>query len=91
MLNTIKRVLGLGSDPFVGSISLFPGNRAPENFVVCDGRPMECNKYPELFSVIGFIYGGNTEKFTFAIPKLNPVGDVKYYICYAGTYPRFRD
>jgi len=91
MLNTIKRALGLGSDPILGSISLFPGNRGLEHFFECNGRLLDCGKYTALYSILGHNYGGSPDKFNFGIPKLEPVGNVKYYICYSGTYPRFQD
>ncbi|TXT39009.1 MAG: rhiB [Comamonadaceae bacterium] len=68
---------GFGDLP-VGSVVAFAGSvgapgSAPENFstdpleawgwMVCDGRPLTTQNYPELFAVLGYVYGGSNDQF----------------------------
>lgn len=46
------------SEP-VGSIIAWPNGGAPEGYVYCDGYCAHTNQFPELFSVIGYKYGGS--------------------------------
>jgi len=65
----------------VGSITAFAGEinttKTPENnksqieelgWLVCDGRTLETHNYPELFAVLGYLYGGSDNNFK--IPDL---------------------
>ena len=56
-------------DPYVGEIRLFSGISAPKNWALCDGKLLNIQDYEPLFTVIGFIYGGNNVS-TFALPDL---------------------
>jgi microcystin-dependent protein len=55
-------------DAYIGEIKLFAGNFAPENWAICDGRMLPVNGYEMLYSLIGFTYGRDGEKF--ALPDL---------------------
>ena len=57
------------TDAFIGTIILFAGNFAPEDWAICDGRKLEISKNPALFSIIETAYGGDG-KITFALPDL---------------------
>ncbi|MCT4636696.1 MAG: phage tail protein [Bacteroidales bacterium] len=71
-----------GSAPPVGSITAYAGridDSCPdENFnttpieawgwIVCDGRKLNVIDYPELFAVLGYLYGGSDGEFN--IPDL---------------------
>lgn len=57
-------------DQYIGEIRLFTGNFAPRDWVLCDGQILSIVNYPNLFSIIGFRYGGNGTT-TFAVPNLN--------------------
>ncbi|HJK44583.1 MAG TPA: phage tail protein, partial [Methanocorpusculum sp.] len=51
-----------------GSITSYAGNTVPSGWLLCDGSTLNKNDYPELFSAIGYIYGGSGESFM--IPRL---------------------
>ncbi|MBF0417345.1 MAG: tail fiber protein [Magnetococcales bacterium] len=57
------------SSPYVGSIVLWPMDRAPYGWALCDGAMMNINRHFELFSIIGTRYGGDGRN-TFALPNL---------------------
>lgn len=60
----------------VGTITAFAGINPPSNlYMICDGRTLNVSDNPELFSVIGYTYGGSGD--TFYIPDMRgrmPVG-----------------
>jgi hypothetical protein len=82
----------------VGSIILFPGvaaspNQSPvpnqqnleaQGWMICDGRSLAINIYPQLYNVIGTGYGGHDDCFD--IPDYRtltvkaPTGPPAYYI-----------
>jgi len=56
---------------FAGKIAFSP-SEAPSDYttniealgwMVCDGRACEISKYPELFAVLGYLYGKENDKF----------------------------
>ena len=62
--------------PFIGEIRMFGGNFAPKGWALCDGSLLNTNDNPELFSLLGTIYGGNG-RTTFGLPDLRgriPIG-----------------
>jgi microcystin-dependent protein len=63
-------------ESFIGQITLFAGNFAPQGWALCDGRLLPINQYQALFSILGTMYGGNGTN-NFALPDLRgrvPVG-----------------
>ena len=52
----------------VGTIFPFAGKKAPDTFMICDGRELDTAEYTELFSVIGYTFGGSDT--TFKLPDL---------------------
>ena len=52
----------------IGTILSFAGQTAPHGYLLCDGASYKVADYPDLYEVIGNIYGGNTESFN--IPNL---------------------
>lgn len=51
-------------DPPIGSIMALAGppaglNEAQENWLICDGRQLDRNRFPALFTVIGTTWGGD--------------------------------
>ena len=52
----------------IGTILSFAGQTAPHGYLLCDGASYKVADYPDLYEVIGNIYGGNTENFN--IPNL---------------------
>ncbi|ODN70125.1 tail fiber protein [Methylobrevis pamukkalensis] len=57
------------STPYVGEITAFAGDFAPEGWAICDGQVLSIAQNQTLFSVIGALYGGNGTT-TFALPDL---------------------
>lgn len=47
----------------VASIILSAVNKDDETFMICNGRSLLKSKYPELFSKIGYLYGGSGDNF----------------------------
>jgi len=64
------------SNNFTGEIIASPYARLLSGWALCDGSILQINDYPDLYSVIGNIYGGDGIT-TFALPDLRgrvPVG-----------------
>jgi len=61
---------------YIGSIFLFAGNFAPQNFQYCWGQTLAISQYQALFAILGTTYGGNGTT-NFQLPDLRgrvPVG-----------------
>ena len=56
-------------DPYVGDITIFAGDFAPDGWSICDGQLLSIATHQELFAVIGTTYGGDGQT-TFALPDL---------------------
>ena len=64
------------SDPFVGQITLFPYNFAPNGWAFCAGQLLPIAQNTALFSLLGVQFGGNGTT-NFALPDLRgrvPIG-----------------
>jgi hypothetical protein len=63
-------------EPIIGEIRIWPRQLSvPGNWIICDGRSLDKNDYPELFLAIGYNFGGSGDDFN--IPDLRgrvPVG-----------------
>ena len=71
----------------IGTILLFAGKYAPENFALCDGRQMRISENAALYSILMDHYGGDNKTY-FNLPKLEaPDANMKYIICTNGMYP----
>ncbi len=46
-------------EPYVGEIRMFAGNYAPEGWAFCDGSLLSVRENAALYSLIGFMYGGD--------------------------------
>ena len=53
----------------IGTIQVFAFNTIPDGWLICDGGILSINLFPELYSVIGTVFGGDG-KNNFAIPDL---------------------
>ena len=65
LIETLKRLLApeLQTLP-IGSYINYPTQRViPAGFLIADGRSLKKSEYPELFNVLGYIYGGSGENF----------------------------
>jgi microcystin-dependent protein len=56
-----------GSEPFLGEITLFAGNFAPNGWTFCDGQLLDISLNNSLFSLLGTTYGGDGST-TFGLP-----------------------
>lgn len=54
---------------YVGEVRMFGGSYVPQGWVACEGDVLPVASYLDLFSVIGFTYGGNGTSL-FGVPDL---------------------
>lgn len=54
----------------VATVFYMAVNTAPAGYLICDGRAVERNAYPELFDAIGATYGEGDGSTTFNLPNL---------------------
>ena len=47
----------------IGVVQAFSGTTTPVGYLICDGASYKVADYPDLYTVIGNTYGGNTENF----------------------------
>jgi len=57
------------SNPYIGEITMFADNFAPEGWAFCDGQLLPISEYEALYSVIGTTIGGDGQS-VFALPDL---------------------
>jgi microcystin-dependent protein len=60
---------GVGMDPILGQIILWPVPWVPEGWALCDGSIIQISQNQALYSLIGNHYGGTAGQ-TFALPDL---------------------
>lgn len=58
-----------GIEPYIGEVTMFAGNFAPQGWAFCDGQLLSIASNTALFSILGTTYGGNGFS-TFALPDL---------------------
>ena len=76
-------------ESIIGSIQLFAFEFTPEGWLPCHGQVFNTSVHEQLYSLIGFTYGGEGRSF-YKIPDLrgkSPNEHMQYYICYEGKYP----
>lgn len=56
-------------DAVIGIVMCFTGTYIPRDWLSCDGRSLFINDYPDLFKVLGTLYGGDGIN-TFKLPDL---------------------
>lgn len=64
------------SEPFLGQITLYPYNYAPNNWALCQGQLLPIRQYTALFALLGTNFGGDGIS-TFGLPNLQgamPIG-----------------
>ena len=59
----------IGSDPYLGTVTIFAGNFAPRSWMFCQGQLLSIAEYTALFSLLGTTYGGDGQT-TFGLPDL---------------------
>jgi microcystin-dependent protein len=65
------------SDPFMCQIGMFSFNYPPRGYATCDGQTLPIAQNPQLYSLLGNMYGGNGTT-TFALPDLRGRAGVKF-------------
>lgn len=73
-------------EELIGIVKLFAGNFTPRNYLECDGRLLPIREYQALFALLADTYGGDRQT-TFALPKLDRIGQCRYIICVKGIFP----
>lgn len=61
----------------IGTITMWGGNDPPPGWKLCRGDFLRRQDYPQLFSVLGYQWGGSVDGSTFQLPnfaRLIPVG-----------------
>jgi microcystin-dependent protein len=56
-------------NPFVGQITVYPYNFAPNGWAACEGQLLPISQFTALFSLLGTAFGGNGTS-NFALPDL---------------------
>jgi microcystin-dependent protein len=64
-------------DPYLGAITIFGGNFAPQSWMLCQGQLLSISDYTALFSLIGTTYGGDGQN-TFGLPDLRGRKGIHY-------------
>ena len=59
-----------GISTLVGEIKVYPANNVPEGYLECNGAPILRSEFPELFEVLGTLYGAGDGVNTFNLPDL---------------------
>lgn len=59
----------MGTEPFIGEITLFAGSYAPQGWAFCHGQLLPIQQFTALFSLLGTTYGGDG-RTNFALPDL---------------------
>ena len=54
----------------IGTVIWYAGAHVPDGYLLCDGAEVSRELYPELFSVIGVIYGAGNGVDTFQLPLM---------------------
>lgn len=58
------------ASPLIGEIRMFAYNKTDgDGWLVCDGRAVSREQYPELFAVLGTVWGAGDGSTTFNIPS----------------------
>ena len=79
-----------GGYELIGNISLFAFDTIPSGMVPCDGRFLQSDSEPALYSLLGTLYGGTGT--TFRVPDLRgmaPLPGLTYCISTSGLYPSY--
>ncbi|MET0461852.1 MAG: tail fiber protein [Chitinophagaceae bacterium] len=57
-------------EPYLGNVTVFAGNFAPQNWMFCQGQLLSIQQYTPLFAIVSNIYGGDGVS-TFGLPNLS--------------------
>ncbi|BDD05173.1 phage tail protein [Aureibacter tunicatorum] len=65
-------------DSIIGEIKMFAGEKIPKNWIKCDGSTFRKEDKKELFSVIGYKFGGYRDQFQ--VPHLESQNGIEHII-----------
>lgn len=74
------------SDFYIGELRLFPYNKIPRGWHLCDGSSMQIQGNAALFALIGTTYGGDG-RTTFNLPDMRGRAVMGYSAAQAANYP----
>lgn len=74
------------TEPFLGEIVMFGNTFCPRGWLPADGRLLPINVNQSLFSLLGWVYGGDG-RTTFALPKIPDANGMRYCIAVEGVFP----
>ena len=81
----------MDTEPLLGSIGLFAGEKAPRGWAFCAGQFLPIGQNQALYSIIGNKFGGDGES-TFTLPDLRgkePIEGLHYCIALVGIIPSY--
>lgn len=58
-------------DAFIGEVRAFTYSFIPQGWLACSGQSVSVQQYQALYSVIGSLYGSNSNPQVFNLPNLN--------------------
>lgn len=71
----------------IGSIIYWPSQLIPTGYLLCDGREVAINDYPELYTAIGNIGGDDAASGNFRLPDMRGVVAGGYYSGLSSSNP----
>ncbi|MEE1943782.1 tail fiber protein [Pedobacter sp. KR3-3] len=58
----------MNGNNFIGEVRLYAGDKAPDGWVICDGRALDINQYMDLYVMLRETFGGDGQYFN--VPDL---------------------
>ena len=78
---------GLNRQAFTGELLLLPANDPIMGLHICNGEQLPVQQNTDLFSQLGYRFGGDSKTQKFALPKLYAPDNYHYYIALRGMFP----
>ena len=78
---------GISRQAFTGELLLLPSNEPIMGLHICNGEQLPVQRYADLFSLLGYRFGGDSKNQRFALPKLTAPNNYHYYIVLQGMFP----
>ena len=84
VIRTLSFTSGGPKTPYLATVEEI-GSNAPNGWILCNGQLLPIMQYPDLYALIGVIFGGDGRD-AFAVPNLSNTGP-DYYISGVGPFP----
>lgn len=78
---------GLSREAFTGEVLLLPTNDPIMGLHICNGELLPVQQNADVFSLLGYRFGGDSKTQKFALPKLYAPDNFHYYIVLRGMSP----